>query len=162
VPSVLIADRVLYWRVENRLGELPGSLMTEALDRANRVMAEIWADPPHPPHLIPGDLTADNVMVNEDALVPYRFPGSRVGIRDPRPRFHLELTGPVDDAEELQRQFRLGYRAVRPWPEFERETLASLIAARRLQQLNLALTLGRTGLDQKIARAQQLIAEWMI
>lgn len=49
----LIADRVLYWQVDNRLTQLlaSGSLVDEALDRAQRILNEIWVARPHPPRL---------------------------------------------------------------------------------------------------------------
>lgn len=71
----LVADRVLYWQVENRLPELgaSSSLIGEALDRAQQVLDEIWASRPHAPRLIHGDLTPDNILVVDGRLVPIDF-----------------------------------------------------------------------------------------
>lgn len=162
-PSVLVADRVLYWRVENRLGALAssGSLISEAMDRAGCVLAEVWADPPHRPHLIHGDLTPNNVMVSEGSTVPIDFQDLVWGLEMQDLAISLSSFGRFDEAEALRERFRIGYSAVRPWPELDPKTLRALVVARLLHQLNLALTLRKAGLDRFVTRAEALIGEWM-
>jgi len=162
-PPVLIADRVLYWRVENRLGAIASSapLIDEALDRAQRFLTELWADPPHPPHLLHGDLTTDNVLLDHDALIPIDFQDLVWGLEIQDLAISWSSLGHLDQPERLRNQFRAGYATIRPWPVLEPETLAALSAARRLHQLNLALTLRKPGLAEFAARATESIAEWM-
>ena len=146
-PPVLIADRVLYWRVENRLSAIASSapLIGEALDRAQRFLTELWADPPHPPHLLHGDLTAENILVDHDALVPIDFQDLVWGLEIQDLAIAWNSLAHFGEPERLRDQFRAGYVTVRPWPELDPETLAALVAARRLHQLNLALTLRKPG-----------------
>jgi Ser/Thr protein kinase RdoA (MazF antagonist) len=72
-PPVLIADHVLYWRVENRLGELGRFFIDEALQRAEETLAATWSDQADTPHLLHGDLTSDNVIVNGGLVIPIDF-----------------------------------------------------------------------------------------
>jgi len=162
-PSVLVADRVLYWRLENRLGQLGycGSLISEALDRTDRVIAALWAHPPQAPHLLHGDLHPGNVMLSGPNLVPVDFQDLVWGIEVQDLAISLSSFRPFHDAETLRRRFRAGYASVRDWPEVDPETWEALLAARRLHQLNLALTLRRPGLDLFVARAYKSIGDWM-
>ncbi len=161
-PGVLVADRVLYWRVENRLGEVASSaLVGEALDRAQRFLSELWAHPPHPPHLIHGDLTPDNILVDDGTLVPIDFQDLVWGLDIQDLAIAWSALAPFDEQGRLRDRFRAGYATVRPWPELDPETLSALIAARRLHQLNLALTLRKPGLADFVTRATKVIAEWM-
>ena len=74
VPSVLIADRVLYWLTPNLLSSAPeASMLADALDRATSVLETLWADPPSAPHLVHGDLTPSNVLAHEGMLRPIDF-----------------------------------------------------------------------------------------
>ena len=162
-PAPLTADRVLYWQIEDRLDEVRSvdPIVGEAFARASAAVAELWADPPHRPHLLHGDFTPDNVMVHDDVLVPIDFQDLVVGFDIQDLAMALVSLGRFDDADDLRRRFRVGYETVRPWPGPDRPLLDTLIAARRLHQLNLALTLRRPGLDHFIARARQLLGEWM-
>jgi len=75
-PLVPVADRVLYWLVEDRLSELTptyGSLFLEARDRAQQTVDSLWRHPPHRPHLIHGDLVPSNVIVSGARLTPIDF-----------------------------------------------------------------------------------------
>jgi Ser/Thr protein kinase RdoA (MazF antagonist) len=66
-----------------------------------------------------------------------------------------------DNADVLREAFRSGYAEVRAWPELDEETLAGLVAARRLHQLNQSLTMRRPGLARYVEHALALIAKWM-
>ena len=148
--------------VENRLGEVASSaLVGEALDRAQRFLSELWAHPPRPPHLIHGDLTPDNILVDHGTLVPIDFQDLVWGLDIQDLAIVWSALAPFDEQDRLRDRFRAGYATVRPWPELDPETLAALIAARRLHQLNLALTLRKPGLADFVTRATKVIAEWM-
>jgi Ser/Thr protein kinase RdoA (MazF antagonist) len=162
-PSVLVADRVLYWRLPNQFGEARSTdtLFDEALDRAERALAAVWQNQPHRPHLLHGDLTSDNIMVSGRELVPIDFQDLVWGFDIQDLAITLAALRRTDDDGRLEAQFQRGYRAVRTWPQLEPATLAGLIAGRQLHQLNLALNLRRPGLDIVIARAKARITEWM-
>ena len=130
-PGVLVADRGrLYWRVENRLGEVASSaLVGEALDRAQRFLSELWAHPPRPPHLIHGDLTPDNILVDHGTLVPIDFQDLVWGLDIQDLAIVWSALAPFRRAGSPSRPVPCGYATVRPWPELDPETLAALIAA---------------------------------
>jgi len=163
---VLVADRVLYWRLEDRLAEAGTSsstLISEAHDRAQQHVAQLWARPPHRPHLLHGDLTPYNLMVEgrTGALVPIDFQDLIWGFEVQDLAITLSSFGRFDDPDDLRARFHAGYQDVRPWPDFDPAMLAALVGARRLQQLNLALTLRRPGLDVYVPRIVELIKAWM-
>ncbi|HZB41057.1 MAG TPA: phosphotransferase, partial [Ilumatobacter sp.] len=151
----LIADRVLYWQVGNRLPQLvaSGSIIDEALERAQQILDEIWVARPHPPRVIHGDLTPDNVLVADGRLVPIDFQDLVWGFDVQDVAISLSSFERFGEADALRDQFRSGYEDVRVWPDLDDATLAGLVAARRLHQLNLSLTLRRPGLSQYIDRA---------
>lgn len=156
----LVADRVLHWKVENRLPEL-GTPIEEAADRAQRLLDEIWAAPPHRPMLLHGDLTPDNVIVGAQGLVPIDFQDLVWGFDLQDLAITLTSLRRFGDVTGLTAAFRGGYSDVRRWPELDEATLAALTASRRLHQLNLALNLRRPGFDQLVQRGTLLITEWM-
>lgn len=160
---VLKADRVLYWQVDNRLAELRPvqPLIDEALARAEAALAALWADPPHRPHLLHGDFTPDNVMTCGQDLAPIDFQDLVVGFDIQDLAIALVAFGAFDDADDLRQMFQAGYRMIRPWPDLEPSVLDALTAARRLHQLNLALNLRKPGLENHVARALQLLTNWM-
>jgi Ser/Thr protein kinase RdoA (MazF antagonist) len=164
IEPPLVADRVLHWRLENRLHEVASSdsLISEAVDRAQHAFDQIWAHPPHPPHLLHGDLTPDNIIIDDDAaMVPIDFQDLVWGFDIQDLAITLTSFGRFDKPEALRGRFRAGYTKVRCWPALDAETLDALTAARRLHQLNLALTLRKPGLADYVARARRLIGDWM-
>ena len=162
--GVIVADRVLSFRTEPRLEELRptyGSLLADAVARAQRALDELWQNPPHAPHLLHGDVQPGNVMVTRDEVALIDFQDLIWGfeIQDVTiARLGLEYLG---DAGALSDEFRAGYEAVRTWPDAHPETLAALRAARHLQMLDFGLHIRRPGLDDFIARNAAPIAEWM-
>ena len=54
--------------------------------RAQRTFDELWRDPPHPPHLLHGDLQSGNVLMTRGGGVAHRLPGPDLGLRDRRCR----------------------------------------------------------------------------
>jgi Ser/Thr protein kinase RdoA (MazF antagonist) len=168
-PGALLADRVLYFRVETRLDELRptyGSVLEDAVARAQLVLDRLWRDPPHPPHLLHGDIQPGNVMVRGAAVaiidfqdLIWGFEAQDVGIALGS-LAHFDGAGPLS-AGPLRDAFRAGYEAVRAWPEADRETWEALRAARHLNILNFGLSRRGPDLDRFIARHAGPIAEWM-
>ena len=138
--SVLTADRVLYWHLENRLHEL-GPMILEAFDRATAGIEALWAAPPNPPQLLHGDLTPSNVMVGGDHLIPIDFQDAIWGLDVQDLSLSLVSLDHIDSSGDLRAAFRSGYESVRRWPDLSPELLDTLCAARRLHQLNLSLML---------------------
>ena len=50
-----------------------GSELVEAVDRAQETFDALWRDPPHPPHLLHGDIQPGNVMVDDDRITLIDF-----------------------------------------------------------------------------------------
>jgi Ser/Thr protein kinase RdoA (MazF antagonist) len=149
--DVLVADRVLYWRVPERLAEAGtrfgyGTLFTDALARAQSVLDALWRDPPHPPRLVHGDLTPANVIVAPRAgLVPIDFQDTVLGLEVQDLSMTVAALRRLPDGGRLAGAFRAGYAGRRPWPDVSPDLFESLIAARGLHQLNI--TLNVTGMD---------------
>jgi Ser/Thr protein kinase RdoA (MazF antagonist) len=161
-PDVPVADPVLYSRLGSRLDELwqgYGSMPIEALDRAQRAIDALWSDPPHPPHLLHGDIVDGNVLVFGENLAVIVFQDLFWGFEAQVLAItiaHLEHEG-----DEIVDSFRAGYRAVRPWPDLDGPELAALVTARRLQQLNFGLHVRTSGLEDFVRRNVRLVAKWM-
>jgi Ser/Thr protein kinase RdoA (MazF antagonist) len=163
-PDIPIGDRVLYWSLPSRLDELPpahGSLIHEALDRAQRAVDDLWRDPPQAPQLLHGDLNPANVMIRGDQTVALDFQDLFWGFEQQDLAITVNVLGLYPEPAPLLEAFRGGYREVRRWPEIDPAQLDALIAARWLQQLNLGLNVRKTGLDAFIARHVARIRAWM-
>jgi Ser/Thr protein kinase RdoA (MazF antagonist) len=163
-PPVLVADRALYWRVPDRLGELGwGALLDDARERAEGATAALWSQPPHPPHLLHGDLTADNVLISGNGLVPIDFQDLVGGFDVQDLAITHAALDRFPDCGRLSCAFRHGYEARRRWPDPEPTLFAALIAGRRLHQLNLTLALRSPGpgLERIVARAHRRTLEWL-
>ena len=58
-----------------------GTLFVDALARAQSVVDSLWRSPPHPPRLVHGDLTPQNVIVSPlNGLVPIDFQDTVRGV----------------------------------------------------------------------------------
>jgi Ser/Thr protein kinase RdoA (MazF antagonist) len=145
--DVLVADRVLYWRLPERLAAAGarfgfGTLFVDALARAQAVLDSLWRSPPHPPHLVHGDLTPANVIVSPGGgLVPIDFQDTVVGFKVQDLAFTVAALWRRPDGERLAEAFRSGYAEVRPWPDVSPAMFGSLVAGRALHQMNLTLNL---------------------
>jgi Ser/Thr protein kinase RdoA (MazF antagonist) len=166
--DVLRADRVLYWRLPDRLAEAGarfgyGSLFTDAADRAQAVLDELWRDPPHPPHLVHGDLTPANVIVAPQAgLVPVDFQDTVLGLEVQDLSITVAALRRLPDGGRLEGAFRSGYAEGRPWPDVSPDRFDSLIAARWLHQLNLTLnTADLSQLEDYMAGHAERTGAWM-
>ncbi|WP_405060661.1 phosphotransferase [Kribbella sp. NBC_01505] len=147
--DVLHADKVLYWLLPDRLGDVPehGKVLTEARDSVQALIDEVWAG--HEPQLIHGDLTAANVIeVPGVGPVPIDFQDLVIGFPEQDISFTLASFGRRDDREEMIQAFRAGYTELRTWPDVSEKTMRGLIVARGLHQLNLSLATAEGPLPQ--------------
>jgi Ser/Thr protein kinase RdoA (MazF antagonist) len=162
--TVLVADRVIYWRMESLLDELApsyGSLFTDATERAQQVLDRLWRDPPHPAQIVHGDLTLYNFMVFKGRLTPIDFQDMIWGFELQDLAITIASIRNFDDANALVDAFYSGYVQVRPLPDHDTETLEGLIAARQLDSLNYALYVRKPELDTVIPHMARLMTEWL-
>jgi Ser/Thr protein kinase RdoA (MazF antagonist) len=166
--DVLVADRVLYWRLPERLSVAGsrfgfGTLFLDALARAQSVVDSLWRSPPGPPHLVHGDLTPANVIVSpRDGLVPIDFQDTVLAFEVQDLAFTVAALLRRPDGERLAEAFRGGYAERRPWPDVSPALFESLIAARALHQMNLTLNLvDIDGLESYVAGHAGRIRAWM-
>jgi Ser/Thr protein kinase RdoA (MazF antagonist) len=161
--DVLVADRVLYWQLDDRVSTLSGfgSLFVDALDRASRSVHALWNDPSGQRQLVHGDFTPSNVLVDGERITPIDFQDLvwAMDVQD------LAITRSsylrLERTDELWSNFRAGYEHVRPWPQLDSALWDALVAARRLHVLNLALTVRNAELEEYVARAADFFREWM-
>jgi Ser/Thr protein kinase RdoA (MazF antagonist) len=166
--EVLAADRVLYWRLPELLSVAGprfgfGTLFVDALARAQSVVDSLWQSPPHPPHLVHGDLTPQNVIVSpRGGLVPIDFQDTVRGFEVQDLSITVAALRRWPDGDRLIDAFRSGYGELRPWPDVSPALFDSLIAARGLHQLNLTLnTTDIDGLESYVAGHAERVRAWM-
>jgi Ser/Thr protein kinase RdoA (MazF antagonist) len=146
--DVLRADKVLYWLLPDRLGDVPehGKVLAEAQDSVQELIDELWRS--ETPQLIHGDLTAANVIEAAVGPVPIDFQDMVLGLPSQDISFTLASFGRRDDREAMTEAFREGYSELRPWPSLSPDALRGLIVARGLHQLNLSLATAEGPLPQ--------------
>jgi Ser/Thr protein kinase RdoA (MazF antagonist) len=150
--DVLRADRVLYWQLPDRLATAGarfgfGNLFVDAQARAQSVLDSLWQNPPHPPHLVHGDLQPQNVIVSPRiGLVPIDFQDTVWGFEVQDLSFTVSALRRRPNGGQLTEAFRAGYSECRAWPDVSPALFDSLIIARGLQQMNL--TINMTDLDE--------------
>jgi Ser/Thr protein kinase RdoA (MazF antagonist) len=166
--NVLRADRVLYWRVPDQLVAAGsrfgfGTLFTDARARAQAVLDALWQHPPHPPHLVHGDLTPQNVIVSpRHGLVPIDFQDTVRGFDVQDLSITISALRRLPDSGRLIDAFRTGYSQLRAWPDLSPALLETLIIARGLQQMNLTLNVAdNDGLESYMANHAERIRTWM-
>jgi Ser/Thr protein kinase RdoA (MazF antagonist) len=165
-PDVLVADRVLYWRLPARLTapDIPFSgVFADALVRAQAVLDELWRTPPHRPYLLHGDLTPANVVVTGDGtLVPIDFQDVVWGFDVQDLAISITALRRAPGGTRLVDAFRNGYATHRPWPAFPPELFDGLVAARVLNQINLTVNVhGPAHLGDHLAAHAQRLQEWL-
>jgi Ser/Thr protein kinase RdoA (MazF antagonist) len=156
--GALVADRALYFRVDNRLAELRpdyGDLLDDALGRTQETFDALWRDPPHPPHLLHGDVQPSNVMVDGGRVTLIDFQDLVWGFEI------VDVVIACRDDMVRGDAFRAGYESVRPWPDADPATVAALGVARLLNVLNLSLHVRKPGLDEFVARIAESVVAWM-
>ena len=164
--GVLVADRVLYWLLPDRLSDVPkyGKVLGEARDSVQSVIDELWARPGRSPQLLHGDLTPANVIEAPGVgPVPIDFQDMVLGFPEQDISFTLASFIRRPDREALTEAFTAGYSDLRPWPDSTPEVLRGLGVARGLHQLNLSLAtaegpLPQEYLDFHATRAQHWLA----
>jgi Ser/Thr protein kinase RdoA (MazF antagonist) len=162
--GALAADRVLYFRAPNRLAELHaayGNALDEGLVRAQDALDELWRHPPHPPHLLHGDVQPGNVMISRGRVTLIDFQDLIWGFEIQDLTFALLALGPFDDRAALRAAFRAGYETVRPWPDADPAAVAAITAARHLNIVNYCLSMDRIDLGGLMTRHAEPVAEWM-
>ena len=166
--DVLQADRVLYWQLPERLPAAGtrfgfGTLFTDALARAQRVVDSLWRSPPHPPRLMHGDLTPANVIVSPlHGLVPIDFQDTVRGFEVQDLSITVAALRRRPDGHRLVEAFRSGYGEGRPWPDVSPALFESLIVARALHQMNLTLNIADIdGLESYVAGHAERVSAWM-
>jgi Ser/Thr protein kinase RdoA (MazF antagonist)/predicted phosphodiesterase len=166
--DVLAADRVLYWQLPERLSAAGarfgfGTLFADALARAQSAVDSLWRRPPHPPHLVHGDLTPANVIVSaRDGLVPIDFQDTVRGFEVQDLSITVAALRRQPDGGRLAGAFRGGYSEARPWPDVSPALFESLIAARALHQMNLTLnTQDIGGLESYVTAHAERVRAWM-
>lgn len=162
IPPGVRADRVVYFGEENHVSGYRsghGSLLVEALDRAQSLLDDLWETPPHRPHLIHGDFGPHNLLRLGGSLRPLDFQDLLYG---------FDVVDLAITVEYLRRKapdsidpFRTGYESRRPWPDVSPALLEGLCAARSLNLINLGLTLRRPGVDQFLEIHTRQVKTWM-
>lgn len=163
ITPQLRADRVVYFHEENLIGEYRsnyGGLFRDALDRVQASIDALWQSPPHSPHLLHGDFGTHNLMIWRDELRPIDFQDLQFGfdLQD----LAISLADLKRRTPELVDNFQEGYRSVRAWPELSPALLATLVAGRSLNIMNLGLHLQREGIDWFLETHSNLIRDWML
>jgi Ser/Thr protein kinase RdoA (MazF antagonist) len=162
--GVLVADRVLYFRAAPRLVELRsayGSLLDDAVARAQQALDALWHNPPHRAHLLHGDLQSGNVIVHRNAVTLIDFQDLIWGFDVQDVSIALLALEQHGDTGSWSEAFRAGYEAVRPWPDADPAMKAALRAARHLNILNFGMSVGGPDLDAFITRHATAILDWM-
>jgi Ser/Thr protein kinase RdoA (MazF antagonist) len=166
--GVLRADRVFYWLIPERLSAAGsrfgfGALFPDAVARAQTVIDSLWRSPPHPPHLVHGDLTPANVIVSAgNGLVPIDFQDVVMGFEVQDLSVTAAMLRRWPDGARLASAFRSGYTECRPWPDVSPALFESLTIARLLHGMNLTLNfVDVDGRESYVAERAERVRAWM-
>jgi len=160
---VIVGDTVAAFRLPDRIPRHDptyGTLFAEAVERAQAAIDALWADPPHPPHLLHGDLHPNNLLVWRGRLTPIDFQDLMWGFEVQDITMNVAALERHGDFAALGAALRAGYERVRPWPADD-AVVHELTGARHLSQLNLGYNLRRPGLEQFVERHAQWLRDWM-
>jgi Ser/Thr protein kinase RdoA (MazF antagonist) len=140
-----------------------GTLFTDARARAQAAVDSLWRSPPHPPHLVHGDLTPQNVLVSpRRGLVPIDFQDTVRGFEVQDLSITVSALRRWPDSDRLIAAFRAGYGECRAWPDVSPALFDSLIVARGLQQMNLTLNvIDLDELGSYVAGHAERVRAWM-
>ncbi len=164
VPAEVIADRAVYFGDATailRYESEDGSLFREAVARVDAAIAGLWAAPPHPPHLLHGDLGPHNVLVDgAGSLHPIDFQDLLFG-------FEVQDVGiTISDLgrsrPEAVTPYLRGYAERRALPELPPELVAAFAAGRSLNVMNLGLQLRRPGIEAFLDGHTERVRRWMV
>ncbi|MGI9600283.1 MAG: phosphotransferase enzyme family protein [Acidimicrobiales bacterium] len=137
------------------------ALLIDAQARCRAVIDELWRRPPHPPHLLHGDLGPHNVLTSGDALNPVDFQDLLWGFDVQDLGISLSDLRRAGSSPAAVDSFRLGYDAVRPWPLTDAGLADAFDAGRSLNLINLALTVARPDHGNYLARHVSVVRAWM-
>lgn len=160
----LDADTVVRFRPTDAIDHWtdgPRDLLGRALDRVQRAIDELWADPPHPPHLLHGDFGPHNVLHAPGGLRPIDFQDLQRGFAVQDVAITLADMSRWGSSAAARRALAEGYDSVRPWPTDDDELLATLAAGRTLDLVNLGLVPRRPGFDEWVGRHLDHLRRWM-
>jgi len=138
---------VVLFEIPDRLDEAGpqyGSLFADARDRARAAIDTLTGER----RLLHGDLTLNNVVRGPDGLAAVDFQDLFWGHVEQDLAHSLFSLARDDDGGRLTGAFRASYERISPWPFID----PGLLVARRLQLVNLALTMRRDGVDEYVAR----------
>jgi Ser/Thr protein kinase RdoA (MazF antagonist) len=161
---VLIGDRALGFTLPDlipRNDPVDGTMLGEALDRCQSAIDALWARPPHPPHILHGDLHPNNVLVWRGHLTPIDFQDLLWGFEIQDVSITTSSFEWYPDSAALAASFRAGYEQLRAWPAEDDALLGTLIAARHLSVLNLGYNLRRPGFERFRTGHAEWIRDWM-
>ena len=147
--GVLDARSALLFAIPNRLDELQdrfGSLFDDALGAAQAAINDLWHRAKRLPQFLHGDLTFNNVVRCADGMSAIDFQDMMWGLEEQDLANTLFGLRRDDPDGTLAEEFRQAYTSNRPWPELDDALFKQLQIARRLQMVNLALTIRRTGI----------------
>jgi Ser/Thr protein kinase RdoA (MazF antagonist) len=161
---VLIGDHALSFVLDDRVprdGPPWGTMLAEAMARAQAAIDALWARPPHAPHILHGDFNLNNILVWRGRLTPLDFQDLLWGFEIQDIAITMSQLEYFADATALAAALRAGYERLRPWPAEDAELLTTLIAARHLSVLNLGFNLRRPGFDAFVSHHTEWLREWM-
>jgi Ser/Thr protein kinase RdoA (MazF antagonist) len=145
---------VLLFEIADRLDEAGpqyGALFADARDRAQAAVDALTGAR----RLLHGDLTLRNVVRGPAGVAAVDFQDLFWGHVEQDLAHSLFSLTREDTGHRLTGAFRTSYERLAPWPFVD----PGLLVARRLQMVNLALTLRREGLDEYVARHAQALRD---
>jgi len=161
---ILIGDRALGFVLRDlvpRNDPVYGTTFAEAIDRTQAAIDALWAHPPHPPHILHGDLHPNNILVWRGRLTPVDFQDLLWGFEIQDVSMTIMSFEYHTDPAALAAAFRAGYAQLRPWPASDVALLDTLVAARHLSVLNLGYNVRRPGFDRFLAIHAEWLRAWM-
>ena len=161
---ILSGDRALGFMLRDlvpRNDPVYGTLFAEAIDRAQTAIDALWADPPHAPHILHGDLHPNNILVWRGRLTPIDFQDLLWGFEIQDVSITTSSFEWYSDSDALAASFRAGYEQLRAWPVDDPTLLGTLVAARHLSVLNLGYNLRRPGFERFLTTHADWLRNWM-
>ncbi|MCU1400643.1 MAG: hypothetical protein JWN62_3752 [Acidimicrobiales bacterium] len=158
--GVPVGDRVVYFDVPDRLWTLRaqyGAIFDEARERAESTLDRIWHDQRAHAHLVHGDFTPANLVVNGSTITAIDFQDMIWAPEVIDVSFVVAVLRRSTEHAEHVAAFRRGYAERRRWPEIDPADLEDLIAVRRLSIANLNVALGWPNAATSIERHAELI-----
>jgi Ser/Thr protein kinase RdoA (MazF antagonist) len=164
VQPILTGERALGFVLRDlvpRNDPVYGTMFAEAIDCAQAAIDGLWADPPHPPHILHGDLHPNNILVWRGRITPVDFQDLVWGFEIQDVSMTIMSFEYYPDHEALAAACRAGYEQLRAWPVDDAELLGTLVAARHLSVLNLGYNLRRPGFERFLAVHVEWLRAWM-